>query len=143
MTLIVDAGPLLALADRSDPQHAAVERTLRQEPGRLVLSAFCAAEADYLIARDFGSKAQRTFLQELASGQFEVLALSPDEHLLVVELDDDYPGMGLADLSIVLLAARYDTRRILTFDERHFRAVVPLQGGAFTLLPVDDTSAPG
>ena len=25
---------------------------------------------------------------------------------------------------------RYETRRLLSFDERHFRAVVPLQGGS-------------
>jgi hypothetical protein len=35
------------------------------------------------------------------------------------------------------LAERYGTRRLLTFDERHFRAVTPLQGGAFELLPAD------
>ena len=36
------------------------------------------------------------------------------------------------------LAARFETNRVATFDERHFRAVEPLAGaGAFTLLPVD------
>ena len=42
-----------------------------------------------------------------------------------------------ADLSIAVVAAKVDTRRLLTFDECHFRAVTPLQGGAFTLLPAD------
>jgi hypothetical protein len=27
--------------------------------------------------------------------------------------------------------------RLLTFDERHFRTIRPLQGGSFTLLPAD------
>jgi predicted nucleic acid-binding protein len=43
----------------------------------------------------------------------------------------------LADLSIVVLAHRFRTTRIATFDERHFRALRPLDGGSFTLLPAD------
>jgi predicted nucleic acid-binding protein len=45
--------------------------------------------------------------------------------------------LGLADLAVVIMARRHDTLRILTFDERDFRAVTPLQGGAFQLLPAD------
>ncbi len=45
--------------------------------------------------------------------------------------------IGVADASIVVLAARYRTTRLLTFDERHFRAIKPLHGEAFTLLPAD------
>jgi len=44
------------------------------------------------------------------------------------------PGIGLADASLVVLAARAATRSPLTLDERHFRAVRPQQGGAFRLL---------
>jgi hypothetical protein len=37
------------------------------------------------------------------------------------------------------LAGRYRTRRLLTFDERHFRALRPLGGrGQFKLLPIDE-----
>jgi predicted nucleic acid-binding protein len=45
--------------------------------------------------------------------------------------------IGLADASIVVLAARYGTARVLTLDERHFRAMRPLQPDAFTILPAD------
>jgi uncharacterized protein len=45
--------------------------------------------------------------------------------------------LGLADISLVLLARRHRTRRLLTFEERACRAVAPLQGGAFTILPAD------
>ena len=45
--------------------------------------------------------------------------------------------LGLADASLVVLAQRFRTRRLVTFDERAFRAVAPLQGGSFTLLPAD------
>jgi predicted nucleic acid-binding protein len=44
---------------------------------------------------------------------------------------------GLADASLVVLAERFKTKGILTFDERAFRVVAPLSGGAFTILPAD------
>lgn len=46
-------------------------------------------------------------------------------------------NLGLADLSVAVIARKLGTRRILIFDERHFRVVRPLQGGVFTLLPAD------
>jgi predicted nucleic acid-binding protein len=47
-------------------------------------------------------------------------------------------GLGLADASLVALAKRLETITIATLDERHFRAVRPLAGGAaFRLLPQD------
>ena len=45
--------------------------------------------------------------------------------------------IGLADASIVVLAAKYGTTRVLTLDERHFRAMRPLHADAFTILPAD------
>ena len=55
------------------------------------------------------------------------------------ELDARYADLelGLADCALVVIANRYRTNRIVSFDERHFRAVTPLQGGAFTILPSD------
>lgn len=37
----------------------------------------------------------------------------------------------------MVLAAEYDDRDLLTLDERHLRAVRPIGGGSFRLLPVD------
>ena len=38
---------------------------------------------------------------------------------------------------LVVLAHRYGSTRIATFDERAFRSIPPLGGGSFTLLPAD------
>lgn len=47
-------------------------------------------------------------------------------------------SIGLADASLVVLAARYRTTRLLTLDERHFRVIKPLTANAFTILPADE-----
>lgn len=45
--------------------------------------------------------------------------------------------MGLADASLVVLAHRYGTDRLLTLDERHFRVLRTREGQPFRLLPAD------
>jgi predicted nucleic acid-binding protein len=45
---------------------------------------------------------------------------------------------ALADASLVVLAGRHRTRRLLTFDQPTFRNVAPLQGGEFVVLSADD-----
>ena len=141
MTLIVDAAPLVALGDARDPLHAAVGDMLRAEGGDLVVPAPVSAEVDYLIRRRGPPAAARAFLRDVASGRFRVEGLTADEHGTVARLDERYADLdlGLADLSVVILAHRFRTRRLLTFDERDFRAVTPLSGGSFTLLPRDAT----
>lgn len=137
MTLLVDAAPLVALADRLDPARDAVRAALLSEPGALVIAAQVTAEVDYLLGRRIGRPARMAFLDDLAAGRFVVECLTPQEYELAEQLERGYADLdlGLADSATVVLAARLRTLRVLTFDERHFRAVRPLQGGAFELLP--------
>ena len=139
MTLVLDAGPLVASADIGAPQRLAVQRSLRDEPGPLVLPDPVSAEVGYLLGRRVGEGARRAFLDDLAAGRFDVECLERLDYARIVVLDSQYEGLsfGLADLSVVVIAARLRCTRIMTFDERHFRAIRPLYGGAFTLLPAD------
>lgn len=140
MTLIVDTGPLVSAFARSDPRMPAVAGILMREPGDIVLPAPISAEVDYLAGARLGRRARQAFLTDLANGRFDVACPLLMEYELILQLDRQYADLdvGLADLSVVVLARRFGTRRILTFDERHFRALRPLDGGTFTLLPADD-----
>lgn len=139
MTLIVDAAPLVALADTADRMHEPVKSLLVSEPGSLVIPAPVTAEVDYLLGVRHGHVARRRFLADLAAGRFVVGCLEGDDHATVAEIDLAYADLclGLADCSLVVLAHRHATDRILSFDERHLRAVAPIGGGAFTVLPAD------
>ena len=139
MTLILDAAPLVALADEDEPRRGAILDALRDEPGSLVIPAPTTAEVDYLLGQRFGSAARRAFLADLAAGRFTVGCLERDDCATVGDLEARYADLdlGLADCSLIVLAQRHQTTRILSFDERHLRTVVPLDGGTFTLLPID------
>jgi uncharacterized protein len=139
LTLLIDAAPIVALADPDEPHSASILATLRDEPGELVMPASTTAEVDYLLGQRFGHAARRAFLRDLAYGRFNVACLERKDYEMIIELDARYAdlGLGLADCALVALAERYRTTRILSFDERHFRSVTPLGGGAFTIMPAD------
>jgi hypothetical protein len=139
VTLLIDAAPLVALADPAEPRRAAILDALASETGALVIPAPTTAEVDYLLGRRFGAGARRAFLADLAAGRFSVGNLERPDYATVIDLETRYADLdlGLADCALVALAARHRTTRILSFDERHFRAVTPLYGTAFTLLPAD------
>lgn len=139
MTLVVDAAPLVAVADNDEPLRREILELLRAERGRLFIPAPVTAEIDHLLGQRFGAPARRAFLQDLAARRYESPALDSRDYNAALDLDSQYADLqlGLADLSIAVLAQKLGTRRVLTFDQRHFRAVRPLQGGSFTLLPAD------
>lgn len=139
MTLLVDASALVAQVDAGDPDHEAMVQVLTQEPSELVVPSFVACEADHLILHRFGIEAELAFLRDLATGAFTIAEVQPRDLTAVSDLAERYRDLelGLADASIVVLAERLDTVRVLTTDHRHFRAVTPLQGGTFTVLPAD------
>ena len=112
------------------------------EAETLVTTELVVAEADYLILERLGLDVELAFLEDLARGTFVVECLTREELRLAREVVERYGSLrlGLADASLVVLAQRYRSHRLLTLDERAFRTVQPLQGGSFIVLPAD---APG
>jgi predicted nucleic acid-binding protein len=139
VTLLIDAAPLVALADPHEPRREQIMELLAVEPGSLVIPAPTTAEIDYLLGQRFGRAARRAFLTDLAAGRFTVAGLDPDDYTAIAGLESRYESfdLGLADCALVVLADRYGTDRILSFDERHFRTVTQLDGEPFTILPAD------
>jgi uncharacterized protein len=139
VTLVVDAAPLVAIADEKEPLRRPIIELLQAERGNLFIPAPVTAEIDYLLGQRFGSGARRAFLQDLAARRYESPGLDSRDYEGALRVDSRYADLelGLADLAVVVLAQKLGTRRILTFDQRHFRAIRPLQGGSFVLLPAD------
>jgi predicted nucleic acid-binding protein len=139
LTLLIDAAPLVAIADPSEPLRQAILGILASSPGPLIIPSPVTAEVDYLLGQRFGDVARRAFLRDLAAGRFAVPALDREDYATILDLEARYRdlSLGLADCALVTLAARYRTSNLLSFDERHFRTVTPIDGGAFAILPAD------
>lgn len=139
MTVVIDAGPLVAFGDANDPQFARIDQLLRTVGEPLIIPAPVTTEVDYLLGQRVGHGPRRNFIADLAAGRFTVACLEREDYATIGDLDARYADLelGLAHCALVVIANRYGTNRIVSFDERHFRAVTPLQGGAFTILPSD------
>jgi uncharacterized protein len=137
--VICDTSGLLAAFDRADPDSATAAASLVTARPPRVISPYVVAELDHLVRRRLGHDAARSILARLTGGGYELSTIAPEELRRALEIDRVYGdfGIGVTDASLVVLAARYDTRNLLTFDERHFRKVTPIQGGSFRLLPLD------
>ncbi|NED97043.1 PIN domain-containing protein [Phytoactinopolyspora alkaliphila] len=138
--IIVDTSGILASKDESHPDHTAVAELIAGTDEELLLSPFVLAEADYMLARRLGAAAAREFLSEVASEAYELVDFDAGDIASASGVIDRYDDLdiGIADASLVVIAARFQTTRVLTFDQRHFRPVAPLWGApAFTVLPAD------
>jgi predicted nucleic acid-binding protein len=139
VTLIIDAAPLVALAEPTEPRRKSILEAIQAASDELIIPAPVTAEVDYLLGRRFGGAARAAFLRDLAAGRFTVACLEREDYATIGDLEARYADLhlGLADYALIVLAKRYETNRIVSFDERHLRAVTPLQGGAFAILPAD------
>jgi uncharacterized protein len=135
MIAIVDTGPLVAVANRSDPDHARSLDFLERTPLRLIIPTLVVAEAAYLIATRLGPSAEARFLAGLARFDIECPLASEWQQISELALMYvDFP-LGAVDASVVSLAERLATDTIVTFDHRHFRAIRPRHVESFQLLP--------
>jgi hypothetical protein len=136
---LLDTSGLLAAVDASQRHHAQCAAVVAAAKGPLLLSPFVLAELDYLIATRVGPTAQADLLEEVVRGAYRLETFGAADVALAREVIARYPELrlGLADASIVVLAARHGTRDVLTLDQRHFRTVRTLDRKRFRLLPAD------
>ena len=137
--ILLDTSGLLAAIDESQRQHVASARVLREAAGPFVLSPFVLAELDYLIATRISASASKKLLDRVSTSVFRLECLDAQDieaAIAVIDRFDDQ-GLGIADASLVVLADRYDTRDVLTLDERHFRVLRDGKGRPFRVLPAD------
>lgn len=134
--LIVDTGPLVATADRDDPDHVACDALLASS-SPLVTTGLVIAEAAYLIADRLGSPGEIALADDLARGRIVAEELDAQSWARVRELVATYADLelGVTDASLIALAERHRVAEVATIDRRHFSVVRPIHIPGFVLLP--------
>jgi predicted nucleic acid-binding protein len=115
---ITDAGPIIAIIDADEPDHASCVEALDQLTVPLVTTWPAFTEAMYLLARAGGIRAQQALWRLLKTSRLVVADLSPsavDRSARLMGLYADRP-MDLADATLVALAEERGYRRIFTLD---------------------------
>jgi uncharacterized protein len=138
--IVLDTSVALAFMDRRDTDHDLVREWMDVIEDELVTTPLVLAELDHLVSRQGGALANKALRDDFKQGAYQ-LEWWPSALRETIDVAERWASMelGLADASLVTLAARVKTIEIATLDERHFRAVRPMhdQDGAFKLLPYD------
>ena len=117
-------GFLYALLDKDDAWHARARAAAGEIKEKWITTWPVLTEAVHLIARWVGVQQSIALMQDIADGDIALWDLTPQARRAVPGLMKHYADlpMDLADASLVLLAESLEHGRILTTDERDFRA---------------------
>jgi predicted nucleic acid-binding protein len=133
--LLIDAGPLVALLDRSDAAHARCQHVFETliHPVLTVWPAL--SEASHLLSRIH--LGQLALLRLVQTGTVSIAKLDREDVGRMHELMAKYQDlpMDLADAAIVRVAERERINRVFTIDQKDFRIYRPAHIRHFTLLP--------
>jgi predicted nucleic acid-binding protein len=133
--VLVDTGPLVALLDPSDRQRARIRAAFGAlDRAELVTTEAVVTEVSYLL--DFSVEAQAALQTLLAAGRPRVVPIEQDERRALAEMMTKYRSlpMDYADATLVQLATRLGTMRVLTLDRRDFN-VYRVRRRGFQILP--------
>lgn len=113
-----DAGVLLCLVDRTQPQHKAYESAVMRLAKPLITTWSCLTEAMYLALHRGGWQMQKQLGQLLLGKLLTVYEIQESNYSRLLALMEQYRDrpMDLADATLVLAAEKTGHRQILTID---------------------------
>ena len=137
MALILDTGPLYALLDRNDHQHAQCRELIRSTAEPRIIPSPVLVELDHLISTRLHQGILLGLLEDIAAGAYAVENLELADYPRVRFLCEQYADsdIGFVDASVLAIVERLDEPKLATLDHRHFRMLRPRHVNALQLLP--------
>ncbi|WP_375580487.1 PIN domain-containing protein [Marivirga tractuosa] len=114
--ILIDAGPLIALFDRSDKHHLKAISFLKTLERGLITTWPVITETSHMLS--FSTKAQANFLEWIERGGLKIFELEHDKISRLSELTrkyDDVP-MDLADASLIVASEVKGVHQIASID---------------------------
>ena len=134
--ILVDAGPLVAMIDRGEPDHQRCVETLSSLAAPMVTTWPALTEAMCLLGSAGGWKAQEALWKLLERGDLQLVPLDDALQSRTRALMTRYRDlpMDLADASLVAAAEVLNLTRVFTLD-RDFRVYLWKGKRKFEVLP--------
>ena len=113
---LIDAGPMIALFDKSDKYHKQVVKFLSGYEGELVTTWPVVTEVSHML--DFNIKTQIDFLKWLDLGAVSIYQTLQSDIKRIITLSEKYMDvpMDLADSSLIVASEKLGIKDILTID---------------------------
>ena len=116
--ILCDAGVLLCLVDRTQPQHNAYRITVTGLAKPMLTTWSCLTEAIYLALHCGGWSMQKQLGQLLLDKLLVICEIQENDYVHLLDVMEKYRDrpMDLADATLVLVAEKTGYRQILTLD---------------------------
>lgn len=94
-------------------------------------------EVCWLLERERGTDAEAAFLDAIARGELELVAVTTADVQRMADLVRQYADLplGAVDASVIAVAERMGITEVATLDLRHFTVVRPAHVPSLVLLP--------
>ena len=137
MAIIVDTGPLYALADADDQHHRAVGKFVAATRETLIVPSPVVPEVCYLLAEYLNADTEIKFLQSLVSQELLLEHFNTKDLERAVEILKQYRDaeFGMVDATVMAMAERLKIQTVLTIDHRDFGIFRPKHCDAFRIVP--------
>lgn len=137
MALVLDTGPIVALLDASDPEHARCVAMVQSISEDLVVPAPVLVEVDYWLHKLYGPQPWKTFVEDVALGGYRLHHIDERDLVRAAEMEMAYESLdlGFVDAAVMVTCERLDETKVATLDRRDFSVVRPRHCDALTLLP--------
>jgi len=115
-SILIDAGPLIALFDASEKHHKGIRNFLKDNPYRFVSTLPVFTEVSYML--DFNINAQRDFFEWIMYKGVIISDINQNDIPRIVDLMDKYADlpMDFADATLVITAEKTGIREIISLD---------------------------
>jgi predicted nucleic acid-binding protein len=115
-SILIDAGPLIALFDSSEKHHHGIRDFLKKHPYRYFSTVAVFTEVSHML--DFSTAAQRDFYEWVMYKGVFISDINQNDMLRIVELTNKYSDlpMDFADATLVITAEKTGIREIISLD---------------------------
>ena len=116
-SILIDAGPLIALFNAKDKHHRNVTAFLKKHPYRYVSTLAVLTEVSHML--DFSRAAQHDFYEWVMCKGVIISEINQNDMPRLVELTDKYGDlpMDFADGTLVITAEKTGIKEIISLDK--------------------------
>jgi predicted nucleic acid-binding protein len=116
-SILIDAGPLIALFDSSDKHHDGIRSFLKKNPYRFISTIAVFTEVSHML--DFNAGVLRDFYEWVMYKGVIISDINQNDMLRLIELTDKYADilMNFADATLVITAEKTGIRQIISLDK--------------------------
>jgi len=136
MQVLLDTSAIISLTDRSHHLNREIESIATDEKNLCIIPSTVVVEVCQLLKLRFGAEYEIKFIKEIQKSSFIMESVEFPDFKRIIEILEKYQDLnaGFVDASIVAIAERLGTNKLVTLDKKHFSALIPSGFQFFDLL---------